>query len=122
LVSELERGQPADRILEYLCAHPIDLVVIPARGTWRPIHSVADRVLAEASCPVWLDRGAARSRATTGMDARRICCALELGECDESRLGTAANMAGRAGSQTEPNPHFSSPILSSIASDCGRTI
>jgi hypothetical protein len=56
----LERGQPADRILEYVRAHPIDLVVIPAGGTSRPVGSVVDQVLAEVSCPVWLDWGAVR--------------------------------------------------------------
>jgi len=93
----LERGQPAVRILEYIRAHPIDLVVIPAGGTSRPVGSVADQVLAEASCPVWLDWGVVRCRATTGMDARRVCCALELGECDETVLATAAKMAAELG-------------------------
>jgi nucleotide-binding universal stress UspA family protein len=51
----LERGQPAVRILEYVRAHPIDLVVIPAGGTSPPVGSMTDQVLAEASCPVWLD-------------------------------------------------------------------
>ena len=95
----LERGQPADRILEYVRAHPIDLVAIPAGGTWSPMGSVADQVRAEASCPVSLDWGAARARATTGMDARRVCCALELSECDESVLGTAAKMAAELGAK-----------------------
>jgi hypothetical protein len=45
-----ERGQPAVRILEYVRAHPIDLVVIPAGGTSRPVGSMADQVLAEATC------------------------------------------------------------------------
>lgn len=95
----LDRGRPAGRILEYIRAHPIDLVVIPAGGTGRPMGSVADQVLAEASCPVWLDWGAARSRAATGMDARRVCCALELGESDETVLGTAAKMAAELGAK-----------------------
>ena len=56
----LERGQPAVRILEYVRAHPIDLVVIPAGGTSRPVGSVADQVFAEASCPVWLRCAAVR--------------------------------------------------------------
>jgi hypothetical protein len=95
----LERGQPAVRIPEYARAHPIDLVVIPTRGTSRPVGSVADQVLAEASCPVWLDWGAVRCRATTGTDARRVCCALELGECDETVLATAAKMAAELGAK-----------------------
>jgi hypothetical protein len=95
----LERGQPAVRILEYVRAHPIDLVVIPAGGTSRPVGSVADQVLAEASCPVWLDWGAVRCRATTGMDARRVYCALELGECDETVLAKAAKMAAELGAE-----------------------
>jgi hypothetical protein len=95
----LERGQPADRILEYVRAHPIDLVVIPAGGTSRPVGSVVDQILAEVSCPVWLDWGAVRSRATTGINAHRVCCALELGECDETVLGAAAKMAAELGAK-----------------------
>ena len=74
-------------------------MVIPVGGTSRPVGSVADQVLAEASCPVWLDWGAVRCRATTGMDARSICCALELGECDETVLATAAKMAAELGAK-----------------------
>jgi hypothetical protein len=75
----LERGQPAVRILEYVRAHPMDLVVIPAGGTSRLVALVADPVLAEASCPVSLDWGAVRCRATTGMDARRVCLLTRTG-------------------------------------------
>jgi len=60
---------------------------------------MVDLVLAEVSCPVWLDWGAVRSRATTGINARRVCCALELGECDETVRGAAAKMAARLGAK-----------------------
>ncbi len=93
----LERGDPGDRILEYVRANSVDLVVIPAGGSWRPIGSVADQVLAEAPCPVWMDWGAARSPATAGMDAQQVCCALELSESDESVLGMAARLAAELG-------------------------
>jgi hypothetical protein len=33
------------------------------------------------------------------MDAGRVCCALELGECDETVLGTAARMAAELGAK-----------------------
>jgi hypothetical protein len=33
------------------------------------------------------------------MDARRVCCALELGECDETVLATAAKMAAELGAK-----------------------
>jgi nucleotide-binding universal stress UspA family protein len=90
----IERGSAAGCILQYIRLNHIDLVVIPARGSTAlhrsPLGSVADEILKEAPCPVWLDWGAARSSLTPGMQARRVCCALELGESDEHVLHEAA--------------------------------
>jgi len=92
----LERGTAGDRILGYVRAHDIDLVVIPAGRSLTlygvPIGGVADQVLAEAPCAVWLDWGSARCHATAGMYARRVCCALAWTDSDEYVLSEAAHL------------------------------
>lgn len=92
-VCRLESGAPADRILQFVRANRIDLVVMTAGGPGslarNPLGSVADQVLAEAPCPVWLDWGSGRSRPESGMFARHICCALELDDSDEAVFGMA---------------------------------
>jgi len=92
----IESGDPAERILEYVRSHQVGLVVISAGGSdssyRRPIGSVADQVLNEAACPVWLDWGSARSRSSAGMYARQVACALLQNETDEYILRQAAEM------------------------------
>ena len=92
----LECGTPAERILEFVRANRMDLVVIAAGGSGSlarsPVGSVADRILDEAGCPVWLDWGWGRSRPASGMWARRICCALDLDESDEDVFRTATRV------------------------------
>jgi nucleotide-binding universal stress UspA family protein len=109
----IERGSPASRILQYIRLNHIDLVVIPARGSAAlhrsPLGSVADEILKEAPCPVWLDWGAARSSLTPGMHARRVCCALELGESDEHILHEAAALTTKLGASLTV-VHAVSPI------------
>ena len=94
--ARLERGTAGDRILQYVREHDIDLVVMSAGGSsnvyGRPIGHVADQVLTEATCAVWLDWGSARCRATAGMYARRLGCVLELDESDEYILSEAAEI------------------------------
>jgi nucleotide-binding universal stress UspA family protein len=91
----VERGAPGERILQYLRTKGVDLVVMSAGGSPRdPIGSVADQVLAEAPCSVWLDWGAAHSRSKSGMYARQVGCALALNESDEPVLGQAAELSG----------------------------
>jgi nucleotide-binding universal stress UspA family protein len=94
----LERGAPGERILEYVRSKAIDLVVLSAGGSshvfGHPIGSVADQVLAEAPCSVWLDWGSARSRSTAGMYARQVGCALSFNDSDEYVLGEAAEISG----------------------------
>lgn len=89
----LERGAAGDRILDYAEAHQVDLVVIAARGSSRlrrsPLGSVADQVLAQAPCRVWLDWGSTYSRSAAGMYARRVACALAQSESDEYVLREA---------------------------------
>jgi nucleotide-binding universal stress UspA family protein len=90
----LDTGAPGDRIVEYARSRDIDLVALPAGGApnlyGSPIGEVADQVLTEAPCAVWLDWGSARSRATAGMYARRVGCVLGLNESDEYILREAA--------------------------------
>jgi universal stress protein family protein len=72
----LEQGAPVERILEHIRWKSVDLVVMSAGASSHahraPIGSVADQVLAEAPCSVWLDWGSARSRYRAGMYARHV--------------------------------------------------
>src|SRR5581483_2675155 len=92
----LDTGTPGDRIVEYARSRDMDLVVVSAGGSTsvygNPIGALADQVLAEAPCAVWLDWGSARSRATAGMYARRVGCVLGLNESDEYILREAAGL------------------------------
>ena len=94
----LERGVPAERVLEYVRAHQVDLVALAARGGFSarraPIGSVADQVLAEAPCLVWLEWGWARSNSQAGMYARRVACALANDESDQRILRQAEDVSG----------------------------
>ena len=94
----LERGAPDERILEHIQVKNFDLVVLSAGGSsglhGSPIGSVADRVLADAPCPVWLDWVSDRPRFNTGMYARQVACALALNESDEYVLRRAASICG----------------------------
>jgi hypothetical protein len=93
----LESGEPGERIVEHVRAHQIGLVVMSAGGSdssyGRPIGAVADQVLNEAACPVWLDWGTARARSSAGMYARQVACALLQNETDEYILRHAAEMS-----------------------------
>jgi nucleotide-binding universal stress UspA family protein len=91
----VERGAPGERILEQIRTKGADLVVMSAGGSSRkPLGAVADQVLAEAPCSVWLDWGAARSRSKAGMYASQVGCALALNEADEYVLSQAAEISG----------------------------
>lgn len=88
-------GDPGERILEQVRTKAVDLVVLSAAGSaGNPIGAVADQVLAEAPCSVWLDWGSARYRSKAGMYARQVGCALALDEYDEYVLGQAAEISG----------------------------
>jgi nucleotide-binding universal stress UspA family protein len=94
----LERGAAGDRILQYARANLVDLIVISARSRsglrGAPTGSVAGHVLSEAGCGVWLDWCPAGSRAATGMNARRVGCALAHPDTDEFVLRQAEDISG----------------------------
>jgi nucleotide-binding universal stress UspA family protein len=94
----LERGAAGERILEYIRAKQVDLAVISAGNSsgryGGVIGSVADQVLAEAPCSVWLDWGAARFQPQAGMYARRVACALTDNASDEFILRQAEEVSG----------------------------
>lgn len=95
----VEQGAPGERILDYIRWKSVDLVVMssggPSHAHGGPIGSVADQVLTEAPCSVWLDWGLARSRCRAGMYARQVACALALNESDEYVLSQAADISER---------------------------
>lgn len=105
LQCRVEFGDAGDRILEHVSAHSVDLVVLPSGGSGSledtALGSVADRVLAEAPCAVWLDWGSARCRDAAGMSAQKVCCALELDESDEPVLRQAAELSLELGAQLQ---------------------
>jgi nucleotide-binding universal stress UspA family protein len=94
----LERGVAAERVLEYVRAHEIELVAMAARGGSGPrraaIGSVADQILAEAPCSVWLDWGWTRNNSRAGMYAHRVACALANDASDQYVLQEAENISG----------------------------
>lgn len=94
----LERGVAAERVLEYVRAHQVDLVTLGARNATNPrrapIGSVADQILAEAPCCVWLDWGWTHSDSRTGMYASRVACALANDRSDEYVLREAEDVSG----------------------------
>ena len=94
----LERGDAAERVLEYARDNQMDLVVISARGSsglrGKALGSVADRILSEAECSVWLDWDAVRQSPERGMYARRVACALAHNESDEYVLHEADEISG----------------------------
>ncbi|GEM_PF-3540581 len=94
----VERGAPGERILEHIRAKSFDLVAMSAGASsglhGSPIGSVADQVLADAPCSVWLDWASTRTRARVGMYARQVACALALNESDEYVIRRAAQISG----------------------------
>src|SRR5579884_893061 len=91
----VERGDPGERILEQIRTKGVDLVVMSAGGSaCNPIGAVADQVLAEAPCSVWLDWVSTRYRSNAGMYAHQVGCALALNEYDEYVLSQAAEISG----------------------------
>lgn len=93
----MERGAASERVLEYARTHSMDLIAISARGSsglrGARIGSVADQILAEASCHVWLGWNSDRA-SSVGMYARRVACALAQDEWDEYILREAENISG----------------------------
>ncbi|HLK51659.1 MAG TPA: universal stress protein [Bryobacteraceae bacterium] len=94
----LERGNAAERLLEYARANQIHLVVVSGRGasgrSSSMIGPVADQLLTEAACCVWLDWGPAHSNRARGMHARRVACALAHNDSDEYVLHEADDISG----------------------------
>jgi nucleotide-binding universal stress UspA family protein len=76
IIRRAERGRAADRILDYIRARNINLVVMPVRS---PLGHVAEEVVSNAPCAVWLDW----PRQAHASGKRRICCALEEREAED---------------------------------------
>ena len=94
----LERGAAGERVLEYAGAHSVDLIAIAACGSSGlrgvRIGSVADQILAEAPCHVWLGWNSGGGSPASGMFARRVACALAHDDLDEYVLREAENISG----------------------------
>src|SRR6476660_9380447 len=93
----VDRGGAADRILDYVRENHVDLIVMAASGASgirrRPLGHVAEAVLAEAPCSVWLDWPSSIPPAPAGMRAERVCCAIDLDGSTEHVVRSAARFA-----------------------------
>jgi nucleotide-binding universal stress UspA family protein len=90
----VERGRPAERILQYAQSHGVDLIVTPARmpsAGRQPFGVVTEEILAAAPCAVWLDW--TPRPADVPVDGRRVCCALDFDGSEELVLREAAALA-----------------------------
>ncbi len=88
----VERGQPADCILDYARNRAVDLIVMPAGGpeSFRrgAVGRVAEEVLKGAPCAVWMDWMTGSVECT-----RHICCAVGLDGADEAVVSRAGELA-----------------------------
>jgi len=110
----VDYGQPASRILEYIRSNDIGMVVMPARDSEGfgkgPLGRVSSQVLAEASCPLWLEWRCAAPKKRERFSAASICCAVDGASLDEQIVREAAAVADRLGgkltivSPIEPEP------------------
>ncbi|MEP6716904.1 MAG: universal stress protein [Terriglobia bacterium] len=93
----LDHGQPAERILDYIRDNEIEMVVIPARETSSfgkgSFGHVANQIVAEADCPVWLEWPAASQKKAVSPAGLRICCAIEGSRHDETLIRDSALIA-----------------------------
>ncbi len=77
----VEYGHPASRILNYIRNNDIAMTVMPARDSGGfgkgPLGHVASEVLAEASCPLWLEWRSTSPNKGERASAASVCCAVE---------------------------------------------
>lgn len=95
----VDRGSPADRILDRAAALPADLIVIGTHGSRGferlVLGSVTERVLRRASCPVLTVPP--RAHATSRLPFRRLLCAIDFSEPSVAALQFAASLAVESG-------------------------
>ena len=114
-------GEPASRIVEYIRNNDIGMVVMPARDSGGfgkgPLGRVTSQVLAEASCPLWLEWRSAAQKKRERSSVASICCTVEGTPPDEQIIREAAAVADRLGgrltiiSPVEPEPNrYTAPL------------
>ena len=95
-------GDPAGAILKYAREHRIDLITMPTHG-YGPFRrfilgSVAERVLRDATCPVWTDVHHELPVSTgpashNDLQVRNVICAVDLSPVFRTALRWAADFA-----------------------------
>lgn len=99
-------GDPAEAILNYARDQQVDLIIMPTRG-YGPFRrfllgSVAERVLRDATCPVWTDmhhdmrrelRTSEERGAEGDLHVKNVVCAVDLSDGSRSALRWAADFA-----------------------------
>lgn len=117
----VDYGQPASRILDYIRSNDVGMAVMPARDSGGfgkgPLGHVASQVLAEASCPLWLEWRSMSPKKSDHSSVASICCAVEGTQEDERIVREAAAVADRLGgkltiiSPVAPEPkRYASPL------------
>jgi nucleotide-binding universal stress UspA family protein len=100
----IAEGDAADEILRYAREHQVDLIMMPTRG-YGPFRvfllgSVAQKVLREASCPVWTDihgdlpaTKAVDHKDSSDLHVKSVVCAVDLSDGSRTALRWAADFA-----------------------------
>jgi nucleotide-binding universal stress UspA family protein len=111
----VEVGEPAERIIQYVAGHAVDLVVMPTHGHGKfrqlLLGSVTSKVLHDAACPV-LTTAHSENLASKGFEQISvIVCAVDLSS-DTSRVVRAAcEMASASGAAVQLVHAIPSPEL-----------
>jgi nucleotide-binding universal stress UspA family protein len=97
----VDRGKPAERILDYVRENHIDLVAMPVRSSsgfrTNPLGHVVEELIREAPCPLWLHWETNAGGKGAGIRAKRICCAIHPDQSGELALRGAADLAQKIG-------------------------
>lgn len=97
----VEKGDPAQVIVEVAAAEHCDLIVMPTHG-YGPFRrfllgSVTAKVLHDAACPVWTGPHMETAPDPAAFEVRRVLCALDLGLHTRQVLCWGARFAGEFG-------------------------
>lgn len=83
VTQDLVEGDPATRIVEYVHANQVDLIMMPTRGfgPYRQflLGSITAKVLHDSDCPVWTTTHIEEALPVQPVSYQKIACAVDLG-------------------------------------------
>jgi nucleotide-binding universal stress UspA family protein len=93
----IDRGEPAQKIVECAAARQVDLIMMPTQGLgiYRRliIGSSAAKVLHDADCPVWTGVHLENAPALDALQSKRILCAVDLKPASARVFDWASHLA-----------------------------